>query len=70
MQRDDIACLKHILDAAGKAVSFVQGKTRKDLKPDEMLALSLVRLLEIVEKLQTAFPQLFETNSPTSHGEK
>ena len=48
MQRDDIACLHHILDAAEKAVSFVKGKARKDLDTDEMLSLSLVRLLEIM----------------------
>ena len=48
MQRDDIACLHHILDAAGKELSFVKGKTRKDLDRDKMLALSLVRLLEII----------------------
>jgi uncharacterized protein with HEPN domain len=64
MQRDDIACLKHILDAAGKAVSFVQGKTRKDLKPDEMLALSLVRLLEIVGEAANGVSPTFRDKFP------
>ena len=40
--------LKHMRDAAAKAVQFVQGRNRSDLDTDEMLALALVRLLEIV----------------------
>ena len=36
-----------MLDAAHKAREFVQGRHRSDLETDEMLALALVRLLEI-----------------------
>lgn len=48
MRRDDIVCVKHALDAAKKAVDFSEGHDRDDLDSDEKLALSLVRLLEIV----------------------
>lgn len=48
MQRDDTVCIKHVLDAARKAVEFSKGRNRADIHSDEMLALSLVRLLEIV----------------------
>lgn len=40
--------LRHMLDAAQKAVSFTQGRARTDLETDKLLALALVRPLEIV----------------------
>lgn len=40
--------LRHMLDAATKARLFVQNQDREDLENDEMLALALVRLLEIL----------------------
>jgi len=55
MQHDDIACLQHILAATGKAISFVQGKSRKDLPP-------LMKDLE--EVISTSEP------SPSPEGEK
>ncbi len=64
MQRDDIAGLNHILDAAGKALTFVKGKTRKDLERDEMLALALVRLLEIVGEAANSVSPAFRDRFP------
>jgi len=64
MQRDDIACLHHILDAAGKALTFVKGKTRKDLERDEMLALALVRVLEIVGEAANSVSPAFRDRFP------
>ena len=40
--------LQHMLNAAQKAIRFTKGKQREDLDADEMLALALVRLLEII----------------------
>jgi uncharacterized protein with HEPN domain len=37
-----------MFDAAREAASFVQGKSRHDLDHDRQLALSLVRLIEVV----------------------
>ena len=45
MQRDDTIRTLHILDAARKALHFVENRTRHDLDNDEMLAISLVHLL-------------------------
>jgi uncharacterized protein with HEPN domain len=45
---DDLIRLRHMLDAARKARQFVQDRTRADLDSDEMFALALVRLLEII----------------------
>ena len=40
--------LRHMLDAARKAVGFVQGLDRNDLHQDEKLTLALLHLLEIL----------------------
>lgn len=37
-----------MLDAAREAVSFAEGKVRKDLESDRMLLLSLVKSIEII----------------------
>ena len=54
MQREDIIYVRHILDAARKAVFFIQNRTREELGSDEMLSLSLVRLLEIIGEAATS----------------
>jgi uncharacterized protein with HEPN domain len=48
MRRDDRLRLQHMLDAGREAVRFTRGKTRADLDRDRVLALALVKLLEIV----------------------
>jgi uncharacterized protein with HEPN domain len=40
--------LRHMLDAARKAIAFVQGRSRADFDSDEMLALALVRLAKVL----------------------
>jgi len=45
---DDRIRLRHMLDAARTAREFAQDRSRADLDSDDMLALALVRLLEIV----------------------
>jgi uncharacterized protein with HEPN domain len=44
----DVARVHDRLDAARKAVSFAEGHMRPDLDSNEVLALALVRRLEIV----------------------
>lgn len=48
VQKRDLIRMRHMLDAAVKAISFVAGKNRVDLETDEKLALALVRLVEII----------------------
>ena len=48
MSKTDEVRLRHMLDAARKAVAFTQGRTRTDLDNDEILALAVVRLIEIL----------------------
>ncbi len=40
--------LRHMLDAARKAMSFAQGRTRQDLQSDEQFQFATVRAIEIV----------------------
>lgn len=40
--------LQHMLDAAQKTLQFTQNRSREDLDQDEMLALAVVRLIEIL----------------------
>ena len=47
-RHEDTVRLRHLLDAAKKAQAFTQGRSREDLDSDEMLALAVVRLLEIM----------------------
>ena len=46
---DDGLRLRHMLEAAKKAVAFAANRTRKDLDTDEQFALALTRLLEITK---------------------
>ncbi len=45
---EDVTRLKHMLEAAQKVLIFTQDRSRSDLNTDEVLALAIVRLLEIV----------------------
>ncbi len=46
-----------MLDAARKAVAFLEGRSRRDLDSDELLALALARLLEIVGEAAKGVPE-------------
>ncbi|MCA9922757.1 MAG: DUF86 domain-containing protein [Anaerolineales bacterium] len=48
MPHRDPTRLKHMLDASKKAVAFTQNRKRSDLNSDEVLALAIIRLLEII----------------------
>lgn len=48
MRKADHVRLRHMLDAAREAISFSQGRTRSDLNSDRMLALALVKSIEII----------------------
>lgn len=54
-----------MLDAATKAVSFVDGKSRNDIDTDEKLALALVRLVEIIDEAASKVSIDMQTRFPT-----
>ncbi len=64
MQRDDTVCIKHVLDAARKAVEFSKGRNRRDLDSDEKLALSLVHLLEIIGEAASGVSEDYRKEHP------
>ena len=47
-RRDDTIALRHMLAPAEEAVRAVQGRTRTNLDDDRLLALALIKLVEIV----------------------
>jgi len=48
MPKDDLIRLQHMLDAAKEALSFAKNRTRANLYADRMLALSIVKSIEII----------------------
>lgn len=48
MQKDNIIRLRHMLEAAREALSFSENKTKDDLYSDRMLALSIIKSIEII----------------------
>lgn len=48
MQKDNIIRLKHMLEAAREALFFSKNKTKSDLYSDRMLALSIIKSIEII----------------------
>ena len=61
---DDGVRLHHMLDAARKAVAYTRGRTRADLDEDELLALALVRLLEILGEAAKGVSEDFGRRHP------
>ena len=48
MTKSDEIRLRHMLDAARDALGFAAGRSRADLDSDRMLALSLVKSIELI----------------------
>ena len=48
MNESDIIRLRHMMDAAREALSFVAGRNSEDLGRDRMLVLALVKEIEII----------------------
>ena len=48
MQPEDHFRLRHMLDAANDAIEFAHGQTRTSLDANRMLALSIVKCIEII----------------------
>ncbi len=48
MNKSDLVRLQHMLDAAREAQSFAQNQTKNSLETNRMLALALVKSLEVI----------------------
>jgi uncharacterized protein with HEPN domain len=65
MRRDDRIRMRHMLDAAREAVGFARARTRADLETDRMLALSLVKEVEIVGEAAGRVSEITRAQLPT-----
>ena len=61
--RDEVR-VRHMLDAARKAIAFTQGRERSDLDTDEMLGLAVVRLVEILGEAAKNVSQDLKDRNP------
>ena len=64
-QNDDQVRLRHMLDAARKAVDFLKGRTRQDLDSDEMVCLAVIRLLEVIGEAAKGISHATRDASPS-----
>jgi len=64
MSQTDEIRLCHMLNAARKAISFVQGRSRAELESDEMLALALDRLVEVLGEAANQISQATREQHP------
>lgn len=53
MTQPDGIRIRHMAEAAQKAIEFCRGRSRQDLENDELLRLGLTKLVEIVGKLRS-----------------
>ncbi len=63
MKRDD-ARLRHMLEYARDALTFVKGKTKDDLKNDKMLAFAVTRAIEVIGEAANHVPETFRVDHP------
>lgn len=59
MLKDDLIRLRHMLDAAKETISFAKNKNRSDLYTDRMLALSIVKSIEIIGEAASTVSKKF-----------
>ena len=64
MLKDDIIRLRHMLDAATEAESFIEGKNRNDLDRDRKLELALIKCAEIIGEAASSISKESRDNNP------
>ncbi len=60
----DAVRLRHMLDYAQKAIQFVKGHSRADLDKNEMLALAVIHLIEIIGEASKSVSEEFREQHP------
>ena len=63
-KHDDAVRVRHMLEAAGKAVTFTRRRSRKDLDGDEQFQFALVHLLEIVGEAAKGVSGAYRDRTP------
>jgi uncharacterized protein with HEPN domain len=64
MYIDDATRLRHMLDSASEALHFAAGRTRADLDSDRMLALALMKDVEIIGEAANRVSLQFRDTHP------
>ena len=64
MQKSDEIRLKHMLDAARDALQFGEGRSRTDLDTDRILALAIVKSIEIIGEAASRVGEEVRESSP------
>jgi uncharacterized protein with HEPN domain len=64
MQREDEVRIGHILAESQRVARFITGKTRDDLYGDELLALGLTRVIEIIGEAASKVSQETRASIP------
>ena len=68
-RHDDRVALLHMRDHAAEAAEFMKGRLRSDLDSDRLLALAMIKLVEIIgEAAARVSPATRATFIRTSHG--
>ena len=60
----DLIRLQHMLDAGKDALQFALGRGRNDLESDRMLALALIKALEIIGEAASKVSENFKSEHP------
>ena len=64
MLKSDAIRLKHTIDAANEALSFIAGKSKTDLIADRKLALAVIKSIEIAGEAAGKITRELRANSP------
>ena len=64
MKSHDLVRVKHMIEAADEAISFVRGKNRIDLDQDRMLTMALMREIEVVGEAASRISEDFKRLHP------
>jgi len=63
-ETEDVIRIRHMLDAAAKAIDLTKTRTRADLDQNEILALAIVRLLEILGEAAKSVSDHYRAKCP------
>ncbi len=64
MRKDDLVRIRHMLDAAREATEFAKDRERADLDSNRMLALSIIKSIEIVGEAASKITQVVRDAHP------
>ena len=68
MRPEDTIRLRHMLDAAQEAIVFADGQSRDDLDANRMLAMALVKEIEIIGEAANQMEDESRQELPNIHG--